>query len=362
MGCAPSTPEQALPGSATPPSLETFLNDKVAPVKKRYAFGETLAHGADAHVVAATRLVDGERVAIKVLRIRRRAGAARREASSSLIAAPEAATQKPPPRREAIQRELMIQRALPAHAHVVPTHEVVLAPDTSYVVMARARGGTLLDWISASDPAEPEVKAVAAQCFEALAFLHALGVVHRDVKLENLLVRDAAGPPHVLLADFGSARLAGGRTPSEDLRVQFAGMGRAATAHVGTLGYMAPEQLTGGTADAALDCWSAGIVMCALAVRRHPLGDLPRGAWPAEMAKDDLPPAHADWRPDARDLAHALLRYAPADRISAAGALDHAWFDVDPEDVGGEASEVGCGCFDSPPDVRSLRDLGDDEL
>ena len=90
----------------------------------------------------------------------------------------------------------------------------------------------------------------SAQILDALSFLHARGIVHRDLKLENVLVRDADGPLHVLLCDFGSARFSSTSATN----------GKAATAHVGTLPYMAPEQLNSmDDLDAGADIYSMGV-------------------------------------------------------------------------------------------------------
>ena len=350
------TAEQSLPGAsggATTPRRALARGGwggDAEPLRARYVFGAVIARGVAADVVEATRTADGTRVAIKVLaRRRRRRDAARlQRADSAALAAPESDSerkrQKPPPFREAVKRELLLQRALPFHKHVVQCHEVVLSSATNYVVMEKAEGGTLLDVVRHGTPPEAVARRAAAQILDALSFLHARGIVHRDLKLENVLVRDADGPLHVLLCDFGSARFSSTSATN----------GKAATAHVGTLPYMAPEQLRGGTCDPSVDLWSFGIVLCALCVGTHPLSRVPREAWADAMARDDLPRDAGGWPPEAFALARACLRLAPYDRVAAAAARAHAWFAA-PDAV-------------APPPVpvrgrlRSARELLDDEL
>ena len=353
--------EQSLPGAsggATTPRRAQARGGwgDAAPLRARYAFGAVLARGVSAEVVAATRHADGTQVAIKVLsrpsRSRRRRGAELRRAESAALAAPGSGGERrkpPPPFRDAVKRELLLQRALPFHKHIVPCHEVVLANKISYVVMERARGGTLLDVVTRGAPGDAIAKRAAGQILDALGFLHARGIIHRDIKLENVLVRDDAtaedAPLHVLLCDFGSARFSASSQA-----------GGTATAHVGTLPYMAPEQLRGGTCDPAVDVWSFGIVLCALCVGSHPLARVPREAWAGAMARDDLPGDAAAWpSPGAFALARACLRLAPCDRISAVAARAHAWF------AAPDALTVA-----TPPPVvrerlRSARELRDDE-
>uniref|UniRef100_A0A9J8A1F1 Ribosomal protein S6 kinase related b n=1 Tax=Cyprinus carpio carpio TaxID=630221 RepID=A0A9J8A1F1_CYPCA len=95
---------------------------------------------------------------------------------------------------------------------------------------------------------EDVVKVFAAELGSALGFLHDCAVIHRDVKMENVLLTDQG---HLRLADFGlSRRLERG--------------GRAFTI-CGTIQYMAPEVLSGGPYNHAADWWSLGILLFALA-------------------------------------------------------------------------------------------------
>ncbi|XP_061155250.1 ribosomal protein S6 kinase-related protein isoform X2 [Syngnathus typhle] len=102
--------------------------------------------------------------------------------------------------------------------------------------------------------AEDTVRVFAAELGSALGFLHDFGVIHRDVKMENILLTDNG---HLRLADFGlSRRLERG--------------GRAFTI-CGTIQYMAPEVLSGGPYNHAADWWSLGILLFSLATGKFPL-------------------------------------------------------------------------------------------
>ncbi|KPP64880.1 hypothetical protein Z043_116731, partial [Scleropages formosus] len=101
---------------------------------------------------------------------------------------------------------------------------------------------------------EDAVRVFAAELGCALGFLHDYGIIHRDVKMENILLTDQG---HLRLADFGlSRRLERG--------------GRAFTI-CGTIQYMAPEVLSGGPYNHAADWWSLGILLFALATGRFPV-------------------------------------------------------------------------------------------
>ncbi|PWZ39102.1 Phosphoenolpyruvate carboxylase kinase 1 [Zea mays] len=186
----------------------------------------------------------------------------------------------------------------------------------THTVMDLCTGPDLLDWIRLRRGApvpEPDAARVVAQLAEALAGCHRRGVVHRDVKPDNVLLDvDPAGeaPPRVRLADFGSAAWLG-----EGARGRAEGL-------VGTPHYVAPEVVAGGEYGEKVDVWSAGVVMYALLSG----GALPFGG---ETAADvfaavlrgslRFPPAlFAGVSPAAKDLMRRMMcrdvsRRAPVD-------------------------------------------------
>ncbi|KAK9521062.1 hypothetical protein VZT92_020901 [Zoarces viviparus] len=113
-------------------------------------------------------------------------------------------------------------------------------------------------WLLKGQFGEDEVRLFAAELGSALGFLHDLGIVHRDIKMENILLSDQG---HLRLSDFGlSRRLKRG--------------GRAFTI-CGTIQYMAPEVLSGGPYNHAADWWSFGIMLFSLVTGQFPLAAEP---------------------------------------------------------------------------------------
>ena len=113
---------------------------------------------------------------------------------------------------------------------------------------------------------EPLVWACFAQAASALYFVHTRNVLHRDLKLENLLYTSPsspAAPPLVKLADFGVARFFGGDT---------------ATTCVGTAFNLSPEMISGEPYGPASDVWALGCVLYELMVREKPFGGPNLGA------------------------------------------------------------------------------------
>ncbi|XP_069082283.1 ribosomal protein S6 kinase-related protein isoform X2 [Pleurodeles waltl] len=104
-------------------------------------------------------------------------------------------------------------------------------------------------WMSSGRFGEETIRLFAAELVSVLGYLHDLGIVHRDVKMENILL-DERG--HIKVTDFGLSR-----------QLRF---GERAYTICGTLQYMAPEVLHGGPYNHSVDWWSMGVLLYALAV------------------------------------------------------------------------------------------------
>jgi serine/threonine protein kinase len=152
------------------------------------------------------------------------------------------------------------------HPYIVTVYDVGKADDLYYLVMEFVEGASLRQLLDDRSISERDVLEFVPQIAEALQHAHETGVVHRDVKPENVLV-DGLG--RVRLVDFGLATLFGPNAPRspDDHRV------------AGTPGYMAPEQFTmPETVDHRADIYSTGVVFYEMLV-----GDLPKA--------DRLPPS-----------------------------------------------------------------------
>lgn len=150
------------------------------------------------------------------------------------------------------------------HPYIVTVYDFGKADDLYYLVMEYVEGATLRD-LPAERKTERDALDFVPQITEALEHAHEAGVVHRDVKPENLLIDPLN---RVRLVDFGLASLygAGARAP-EDARV------------AGTPGYMAPEQLLApGSVDHRADIYSTGVVFYEMLTGRLPKEPTPPSA------------------------------------------------------------------------------------
>ena len=182
-----------------------------------------------------------------------------------------------------------------AHPAIVALYEAGTEGDTFVLVSELVSGRTLATLIASRSIGDRTAAEIGVALADALEHAHARGVIHRDVKPQNVLVPDhpEEGSALAKLADFGGARLAGEETLTRTGDI------------VGTLAYMAPEQADGGEADEQSDLYSLALVLYEGFAGVNPV----RGATPAATARSlgRRVPSLATRRPDLpRDLTRAI--------------------------------------------------------
>lgn len=161
------------------------------------------------------------------------------------------------------------------HQHIVSVYDFGVAGGLYYFIMEYVDGANLRHLIKTRGLKAAEALAIVPQICEALQFAHDEGVVHRDIKPENILL-DKRG--RVKIADFGLARLLGSAAPE----VSLTGTNQV----LGTLHYMAPEQIQGlRTVDHRADIYSLGVVFYEMLTGELPLG---RFAPPSQKVEVDV--------------------------------------------------------------------------
>lgn len=142
------------------------------------------------------------------------------------------------------------------HPHILPVYDFGTEDDILYLAIAYVQGGSLSDRIDRGPMPLHEVEQVLRQLGAALDYAHRQGVIHRDIKPDNILLD---GEGNVLLADFGIAKLVGG-----DTRLTATG------GLVGTPAYIAPEQGQGLTLTSSADIYSLGVVVYEMITGKQP--------------------------------------------------------------------------------------------
>jgi hypothetical protein len=170
-----------------------------------------------------------------------------------------------PGRRERLRREARAAASL-SHPAIATVYALEEIDGDLYIVSELVHGSTLREELRAGPLAAERLRTTLIDIADALAAAHARGIVHRDLKPENV-IRGVDGGVKVL--DFGLARMAARDSDSSVTKLTQL---TEAGAVVGTPGYMAPEQFSGGIIDTRTDVFAFGVLAAELATGDHPFG------------------------------------------------------------------------------------------
>ena len=284
----------------TIPTAGAERNDEMSPTIAGYETMRRIGRGGAADVYEARRLDDGTLVAIKVLR---------RDVAAAVGA-------------DRFLREIGIMSRVRS-AHLVPLLDSGEVGGLPWYVMPLAPGGALRDRITREGPlSTTDTIAVARDMTAALVALHAAGIVHRDVKPENVLL--GAGTNEASLADYGVARalIAAGLEPVTSTGIV-----------LGTPSYMSPEQGAGDAVGPRSDLYSLGCVMYEMLAGAAPFhAATAQGVIARHL--NDPPPSLRAVRPElpaaVERLVMRLLAKSAADRPSTAAEVGAALAAIDP--------------------------------
>ncbi len=227
---------------------------------------------------------------------------------------------------ERFRREVKLTRRI-QHPNVARMFDIGEIDGDRYLTMELVDGESLASQLGQPMP-WPKLRDVAIQICAGLAAAHDKGVVHRDLKPDNVLVESATG--RIVLTDFGIARSV------DDANVTQTGM------IIGTPRYMAPEQLAGQVTDPRADLFSLGVMLYELASNARP--------WSGDNAITiAVAQATQPMRPlPARGLPHAFVRLVESllavdrehrpESVAAVGAALAAMSNVPVEEIGDVAA------------------------
>ncbi|WP_187281300.1 serine/threonine-protein kinase [Nonomuraea sp. C10] len=203
-----------------------------------------------------------------------------REVALKEVRPPDPALGDPDPARDRELRARVLReaRALARlnHPHVVTIHHIVDTGEDGFpwLVMELVTGGSLQDRLSDGPMGPAETARLGREVLSALRAAHAVGILHRDVKPGNVLLRPDGGS---VLTDFGIAAVR--ESPGLTATGSF----------IGSPEYMAPERINGHEGDPASDLWSLGMLLYVAVEGRHPLRRATPLATLAAVLNQDVP-------------------------------------------------------------------------
>ncbi|CAG5131184.1 unnamed protein product [Candidula unifasciata] len=250
----------------------------------KYEIKEVLGAGASGTVRLAKLKTSSQLVAIKMMDLNRQ------------------------PRKDLIIQEIEIMKQN-RHVNIVNFLDCYCVKNELWVVMEYLDGGNLADVVTRFVLDERQIATVCHECLGALAFLHSRGIIHRDIKSDNILV---ALNGAVKLTDFGFC-------------AQLNREKNARNTMIGTLCWMAPEVVASQKYSYKIDIWSLGITVIEMLEGRPPyLNEFPLRVIYLIKTKA-RPPIHDEHKlsPELRDFLHKCLEAKVEQRASARQLLDH---------------------------------------
>lgn len=280
--------------NSTPPTLASFVS--VVPqgfVDRSYVFEGSIGGGACAKIKKAHSVKLNKKVAIKIADLKK--------TGKDVV-------------DKFLPRELITLKALSGNDRIVQLHEYFMESNKLYIVLEYAENGDLLDYIcSKKKLSERTSRMFYMDILSGLSACHKRGIIHRDIKCENLLLD---GNYRIKLADFGFAR---SQRFSELLRT-----------FCGSLAYTAPEIILEKPYNGkASDIWSSGVVLYAMLSGRLPFNDSSTKAIIGYINDGVLLPSF--FTMTCRDLIVKVLTPDPKKRASIEQILRHPFMRIDLE-------------------------------
>ncbi|XP_050784066.1 caM kinase-like vesicle-associated protein [Gopherus flavomarginatus] len=222
--------------------------------------------------------------------------------------------------RQAARNEILILKMV-SHPNILQLIDTFETRREFYIIQELATGGDVFDWIlDLGCYTERDASSLIRQVLEALAYLHSLHIVHRNLKLENLVYHTQQSRAKVVLRDFYLSRFENG----------------AITEPCGTPEYLAPEVIARQRYGRPVDCWAVGVILFILLSGNPPFyadaeqasgrgqdRQLFRQILAGEYSFD--PPYWDEISPAAKKLVSQLLEVDQDQRITAQEALGHVW-------------------------------------
>lgn len=300
--------------AVTPPSDESFrwtLGD--------YMLGRTIGAGSMGKVKYGHCKADGQKVAVKIVPRNTSVNALKQSRGKSkhtgqplteaeLESAFARASTKDTSKEVRIVREGSLQMLL-LHPYICRMREMITHPNHHYMVFEHINGGQMLDYIIAHGRLrERSARTFARQIGSALQYCHANNVVHRDLKIENILISKSG---NIKIIDFGLSNM---YTPQGHLNT-----------FCGSLYFAAPELLNARVyTGPEVDIWSFGVVLYVLVCGKVPFDDQSMPVLHARIKRGMV--EYPGWlSPDCKHLLSRMIEVNPLQRATLSEIMSHPW-------------------------------------
>eukprot|EP00179_Madagascaria_erythrocladioides_P024085 CAMPEP_0198329172 /NCGR_PEP_ID=MMETSP1450-20131203/15995_1 /TAXON_ID=753684 ORGANISM="Madagascaria erythrocladiodes, Strain CCMP3234" /NCGR_SAMPLE_ID=MMETSP1450 /ASSEMBLY_ACC=CAM_ASM_001115 /LENGTH=381 /DNA_ID=CAMNT_0044033367 /DNA_START=296 /DNA_END=1438 /DNA_ORIENTATION=+ len=265
-------------------------------IEDYYNLGKLIGEGGFAKVVVGTDSETNEKFAVKVI--------SKQNSDDEEM--------------EFLARELNIMKRV-NHPNVIQTFDIFDSKKHLYIVLEYMEAGTLHEVYQKSRPfTEDQARSVVKDIMQGVDYLHSRNIVHRDLKLKNILCQSSTFPLNCKLADFGLSNFVGARTMSKVIL----------QSQVGSPHYVAPEVLSGGLYGPGVDIWSVGVIAHVLLTGKYPFAGKTMQETLERVAKGRVMFKDAVWKDvqlEAFSFVKDCLRDQPEERLTAESALKHPW-------------------------------------
>lgn len=298
-------------GSVTPPTARFFGHDD-----DLFELGQRLKNGSQGIVYECTRIVTGSKYAAKVV-----------DTSPLVRSQKELAL---------LRREICIMREL-HHPKIVNIFTAYFSEKDCIIVMDIAQGGDLFDLINselqrASSCGEPYAglggneivsKHIAQQLVEGISYMHWNNVIHRDLKLDNILIMQSYPSPDVRAVELHDIKIADFGLSTKMQSMAYNGYMTAA----GTPSYVAPEVLD-ETYDCRADFWSFGVILYAMFCGQMPfhISSMKPDKHKVQVSQISACESWDLVSQNGREVVLGLLTVDPDQRLCLEGCIYHPWF------------------------------------
>lgn len=263
-----------------------------------YLLGEKLGEGSFAKVRVGLHVLSGEKVAVKIINKEK--------------------ARKDPYVFKNLRREgRLLQRA--HHRHVITILDTLETENNYYLITELVSGGEMIDMVEGSRGLpEHQVRRYIIQVLVALQHLHTHGLVHRDLKVENLLLDDRG---NIKIIDFGLSNFMPGHGENQNASKE------GLTTQCGSPAYAAPELLAKKVYGPKVDVWSAGIVAYALLTGRLPFTVEPFkiSSLYKKMVAGEMNHLPTTLSKNCREFISKILAANPDKRPTVDEAMSHKW-------------------------------------